>query len=352
MNHLTVFAGVIALVCALSCAWAETGSYVLQIEVEGAAGDRAEIERLVKGAVEKTLEQKNLKVSSITLKETSICPDRRGHTSEQTRLTPGKLFDPLMADPRWPRFSASYHRYKNKAATIGAPNFGAWFTTPACDPRLGGRWQWGVQTGVFSIFDLEADSNDLVNADYFVALPTLAYERGDLSILARLFHQSSHLGDEFIIYNDVTEKQRVNLSYEGLDLTLSHYFDWLGEDSLRLYGGAGYLFHTDPAALNPWSLQYGLEYKYPTPWPHGENNYLWGFKFRPIAAADFHNREENDWSPDVSLRAGLQIDGFWSKPLKNKAQVLLEYYEGYSPNGQFYVEEIEYFGFGFHVYFD
>jgi hypothetical protein len=37
----------------------------------------------------------------------------------------------------------------------------------------------------------------------------------------RLFHQSSHLGDEFLLRNRV---ERINLSYESADLKLSYKF--------------------------------------------------------------------------------------------------------------------------------
>lgn len=53
-----------------------------------------------------------------------------------------------------------------------------------------GQVELGLQAGVFAIFDLEAKSKDLVNADYFVAA-LAAYRTGNVSALARLFHQSS-----------------------------------------------------------------------------------------------------------------------------------------------------------------
>ena len=76
-------------------------------------------------------------------------------------------------------------------------------------------------------------SNDLVNADYRFGLMT-GYRTGRLSGSLRLYHQSSHLGDEFVLNSQVN---RLNLSYEELDLKLS--FD--AASWLRLYGGWGLL---------------------------------------------------------------------------------------------------------------
>ena len=41
-----------------------------------------------------------------------------------------------------------------------------------------GWWEVGVQAGVFAFFDLDAESTDLVNADYLVGVP-LSYEFDD-----------------------------------------------------------------------------------------------------------------------------------------------------------------------------
>ncbi|WP_375136022.1 DUF1207 domain-containing protein [Nitrosomonas oligotropha] len=40
------------------------------------------------------------------------------------------------------------------------------------------------------------------------------------SVCARIYHQSSHLGDEFLLRKAGFAFNRVNLSYEGIDLRL------------------------------------------------------------------------------------------------------------------------------------
>jgi len=55
---------------------------------------------------------------------------------------------------------------------------------------------------------------------------------------------------------------------------------------------------------------------------------------RPVAAVDVQNREESDWDTDVSARAGVQFEN--PDFLSRKMLLLLEYYNGKSPNGQFY----------------
>lgn len=244
------------------------------------------------------------------------------------------LFKPLIADPRWPHFAIMYQYYiaDRKLTDVAAVTFGE--SLNFYRARLGPAW-WGVglQAGVFGIFDLGAESKDLVNADYFVAAAG-DFRYDALSALMRVFHQSSHLGDEFVLRNRVN---RLNLSYEGVDLKVS--YDFLG-DVLRVYGGGGYLVNRDPAELEPGTLQWGAEFR--SPWP-GE-----AAKVRPIAAIDVQNREENGWASDVSARAGVEFKGLWSG---RDLQVLLEYFRGHSPNGQFYLQKIDYIGLGVHFHF-
>jgi hypothetical protein len=250
-------------------------------------------------------------------------------------LPKGLLFAPLIADPRWPHFSAVYQRFHEDARLGNAAiaSLGETFSLlrgPVGEK--GGAWEVGIQAGVFSLFDLDAPSSDLVNTDYIVGLP-FAYRARNFSALARFYHQSSHLGDEFLIDNRV---ERVNLSYEAADLRLSYEVtDWL-----RLYGGGGYIVRGDPSDLKPWSTQVGFELRS----PHA----YFGGTLRPVGALDIQYREQNDWHTDLSVRAGVQLEKV--AIFDRRVQLLLEYFNGYSPNGQFYRDKIEYIGLGIHLY--
>jgi hypothetical protein len=117
-------------------------------------------------------------------------------------LPSGRLFDPLIADPRWPHFSVVYQRYLDdeELEDVGAVSLGTTIGIYENDFPGAGRWQVGVQGAVFAIFDLNAPSSDLVNADYWFGIP-LSYRYKNLSATFRGFHQSSHLGDEFLLRN-------------------------------------------------------------------------------------------------------------------------------------------------------
>ena len=255
-------------------------------------------------------------------------------------LPAGHLFKPLLADPRWAHFSAAYRNFQTNnfdGKDIAAVSFGE--TIPFYRGNFGqstAQWEAGLQAGVFSDFNLDASSSDLVNTDFIASIYS-SVRAGQFSAFGRIYHQSSHLGDEFLLRKVNTKFERVNLSYEGADLKLSYELPF----GVRVYGGGGGLFHTEPSTLKPWSAQYGIEFRSP-----------WRIDFasmRPIVAADFKNFEENNWSTDVSARAGVQFDNL--QVLGRKLQILGEYYNGYSPSGQFYKTKVEYIGVGAHFYF-
>ncbi len=252
-------------------------------------------------------------------------------------LPAGSLFEPLIADPRTPHFSVAYQKYKSdpELDSVAAVSLG----TPIeiYEGKFPGkaRWQIGIDAAVFAIFDLDAPSSDLVNADYWLGLP-LSYRKSDFSTMLRLYHQSSHLGDEFLLRNRV---DRVNLSYEGVDLRLSYD---LFKRLARLYAGGGYILRREPDDLKRWSAQGGVEIR--SPWA------FLGKHFRPVAGIDFQSREESDWDLDVSVRAGLQFES--EKLLERRLQLMFEYYDGHSPNGQFFDRSITYWGVGLHFYFN
>ena len=248
-----------------------------------------------------------------------------------------RVFDALLADPRWPHMSASYHYYDNHslAREVGAVSFGGRGPLFEGETDSGDLWELCLQAGVFAAFDLASDSLDLLNADYFVG-PALALRRDDASMLLRLFHQSSHLGDELLLNNPSIERE--NLSFEAVDVILSRDFC---DRTVRVYGGGRFRFDLDPGDLDHWSTQYGAEWRSSRVYADG--------LLRPIAAADLQHHQQNDWEADLSVRAGVQIehpslgDHVW--------QILAEYYNGHSPHGQFYVDRVEYAGVGVHFYY-
>jgi len=241
-----------------------------------------------------------------------------------------ELFAPLLADPRQPRFSMSYQRYRTPANEFAAASvaLGEYFGLASGMFGKSGSSQIGIQAAVFALFNLDAPSSDLVNADYWLGFP-LSYRKGPWSYLVRLYHQSSHLGDEFLLGNPGVN--RVNLSYEDLEGLVS--YEWV---KWRVYGGGGYMLHTEPD-LKRKHVHGGVEFVQPR--AAGELSF--------VAAADVRASEELDWRGSRSYQVGFEFRS--SSP--RRVRLMLEYFRGHSPNGQFYRESLRYTGLGLYFGF-
>jgi hypothetical protein len=251
-------------------------------------------------------------------------------------LPDNRIFDPLLADPRWPHFSVSYGRVIQRGAPdvrdVGMISLGEHVNFVEYDSEVAGRFGAGLQPCVNGIFDLNAPSKDLVNADYRLGVP-VDYRYGRFSAETSVFHQSSHLGDEFVFR---FPQPRINLSYEAVTLKLSQDIG-----PVRLYAGFGRMVHSVPHNLPPWWAQQGVEVTSLIP----------GFSdsVAPVLAVHLEEHEKSDWNVDLSLRAGVEF----INPAKSRRrfQILIEYFRGFDPNGQFFMERIETIGAGIHLYF-
>ncbi len=253
-----------------------------------------------------------------------------GVTAAAKAFPTGDLFQPLIADPKQARFFAALRGFRSMGenyplASVGfGETFGfyRWFGL-----QQGDGLQLSVVGALFAQFNMDSSSSDLINADYTIGIPA-TYRYGDNSLRMRLYHQSSHLGDEFLL--GANPPERVNLSYEALELLYSR--EWRG---FRGYAGGEYLVHKEPRDLKPLSAHWGLEYRGSTP-------LLWNG--RPLLGVDIKNLEEHGWDYDCSVKAGLEFGH--PDPGQRRLSLMAEWYRGFDPHGQFYRNEVEYYGLG------
>ena len=251
-----------------------------------------------------------------------------GITGEGEPFPTGNLFRPLIADPKQAQFFVGFKRFKSSDVryTMASVGFGETFGLYRFfGSREGNGLQLSVEGALFAQFNMDTDSYDLINADYVIGIPA-TYRNGDNSLRFRIYHQSSHLGDELLLSADHPE--RVNLSYEAIDLIYSREWrEW------RAYGGGEYLIHKEPADLDPLSGHWGIEYR-------GREPLVWNG--RPIAGVDMKSFDEHDWHIDTSVKAGLEFGH--PNPGQRRVRLLAEWYKGFDPRGQFYINKVEYYG--------
>ena len=249
-------------------------------------------------------------------------------------LPRGELFEPLVADVRWPRFSAS-HQWRlgtDDFNRVAAVSFGETFAFVRSPRHDWGRFEIGMQANLDAIFDLTAPSLDLANEDYFVAIAG-AVQLGRVTTQARIYHLSSHLGDEFLIS---TRLEREGVSFEILDLLTSVPLS----SAVRLYAGGGVLLGANDD-FGPVQLQGGLEWTSP--------NRFASELLTPFGGVDLQLRASADWIPEVAVLAGLRL----ANPEDDirRIEIFARYYHGRSPEGQFFRNTIDTLGLGIRLGF-
>lgn len=249
-------------------------------------------------------------------------------------LPAGHLFAPLVADPKQPHFFATWLWVTSPIVSGQVASVGLGEDIALIRGR-GHRWEVSVAAGVFSQFNMGTSSNDLINTDFVIGFP-FAYRDGPLSIRARIYHQSSHLGDEFILNQNPT---RVNLSFEAAELLLARDFG-----RFRAYGGGEYIFRHEPADLKPGLLHAGLEYRH----PHSLARVSGLGEGRFIAALDIKSTQERNWRVGWSGRVGIEFRPVPATGERN-VSLQLQAYSGPAPYGQFYQENVRSIGVGIHL---
>ncbi len=252
----------------------------------------------------------------------------------------GDIFDPLFADPKELRSLASClytesDDYKTAIALVGFSE--RWGIYRWKGKHANEGWQVGITGGVFAFFDLHTISKDLINADYLVGFP-LSWRMGKTSTRFRVYHQSSHLGDEYLIGQHPT---RINLSFESMEWLFSRD---LGR--LRVYGGGEWIFDRHPDDLDPWVPHWGAEFRAPLSLKHlnRERKAQW------VTAMDFKVTDGPDNNIGWNTKTGLEFGPLKTSDMNARRWSLnWTFYRGPSPYGQFIHRNVTTTGIEFQI---
>ncbi len=243
------------------------------------------------------------------------------------------LFPAQVANPRQLSFSVG-HRLRDFAC--GGKNgsvvtFGDQFPLY----RWANIWKWKgdlqleVEAGVFAVFNQDHSSSRLQNADYYAGIP-LSYAVGPWAFRARLYHISSHLGDEYMHHH--RHKRRKNKSFEAVDFFTCYQIT----NGISVNGGPGVVVHSDSQMrVKPLYAEYGMEVR------AFRHNFTQLFG-QPFLSMYFRNYQDTNFDMDSSYALGYE----WGKiqGYGRKIRLFVEYHDGFSCEGQFSKRRTNYFG--------
>jgi hypothetical protein len=268
------------------------------------------------------------------------------------------LFSPLLADPYDPAFRQRFVKGtgdRNPTVTmIGITEQGGRFGLARWRGPAGGVVQLEVAGSVSAQFDLSATHWDLLNTDYTIGFP-ITFKRGESSVRLRVYHQSSHLGDEFVrrdsiwIWGDPEPPEpgdagyHASYRYESVELLAAR-----GWRAWRVYGGGEYFWFVAPWLLERWVARGGLEHRGRLRESGGASEVA----AELVGGVDIRMTKHRDWAPGVSARLGVEVGRRGTAgELGRRLGVLAEYFTGPAPFGQFQMQyDVTYYGAGVYIY--
>ncbi|MGC2595392.1 MAG: DUF1207 domain-containing protein [Rhabdochlamydiaceae bacterium] len=256
------------------------------------------------------------------------------------------LFAPLVADPRQPTNSAAL-RIGDKVIgdIVAAVSLGddfpifRWLDVF----RWHGDLQIGIEAGIWSVFNYKNiphrkkhETCELVNTDFLVGIP-LTYASDRWSFRLRIYHISSHLGDEYLCNHRGSCRKRKNPSMEAVDFFSSYQFS----RHFRAYFGPGVVVHSDKSfKIKPLYVEYGAELRI-----LGTRFYYHRIYGTPFLAIHFENWQQRHWDVDLTVKLGYEISKL--QGVGRKMRVYVDYHNGFSYEGQFFNKRTQYGEFGF-----
>ncbi|MFA6093911.1 MAG: DUF1207 domain-containing protein [Elusimicrobiota bacterium] len=238
---------------------------------------------------------------------------------------PDRIFERLLADPRQVETSLHYYRHEGfDLSDVALGNGWGMFRWDMGDWRL----QWNVEGMAYARFRLGGGINEFQTIDFFANSP-FEVRRGKFSARTALYHESSHLGDDYIRR---TGDQGFRYSLEGLRLIAAIEPHPL----TRVYGGGSAVLHSVPGNQEG-SLQAGFEAR--TDVFHQNTEHPWCL----YLAQDVQWSGRVAWNPTSKTELGLRMA---RRGLVRALRWHAGYLTGHSYFGQFFAQKEHYFDLG------
>lgn len=265
----------------------------------------------------------------------ATAPDMSRPTGEF--LPKGHLFEPILLDPLeaqtygsvLPVYNTDGKRYKGSIVPF-AFGFAKPFYRRTTKP--GYASEWVLDLASFTQFEAFHDDvadkarRRIVNTDYKVSI-IYNLQRGANAYRFRVYHLSSHLGDDYIFRNNITAPTPNSVNYELLDVTYSRTIQ-----ALRLYGGIGFVLRK-AEERKLLSAQFGAYYKKPS-----------DKAARLVGGLDVKFWQQTDFRPGIHGGIGVEVGR-----TQNNLTFLLEGYSGFRPYSQFENQKTSWIGVGLYL---
>ena len=199
--------------------------------------------------------------------------------------------------------------------------------------------EWGLDVGSFTQFQVFNDTTKLakkpgqlvykiINNDYKLSF-WYNLRKGRNSYRIRLYHISSHLGDDYIVRYQLNYYTPNAVNYELIDFTLSRDLP----SGLRVYGSVGVGLRGQ-SERQRFNVEAGAYYRQP-----GNK------RQRLVGGVDIKAWQQTNFKPGIHAGVGYEL----GRSTQNLT-AMLDLYYGYRPYGQYEYQTISWAGIG--LYFN
>ena len=182
----------------------------------------------------------------------------------------------------------------------------------------------GLGTQVYGRFSLSDSKTALISVDWVAGLNTTAM-LGKMAITMQLYHESSHLGDE---YGDRFQAERLDWSREVVAGWMTY-----AAGQWKVTGGASYVLY-DGLGLPRAGAAIGLD------WGAGRHRFLTR-PFEPVLGLYTEGSAATDWRLSTSAKLGVAVRGTGGARSVGLAIIA---HDGLSTQRQFFRSESRYVG--------
>jgi outer membrane biosynthesis protein TonB len=252
-------------------------------------------------------------------------------------LPKGHLFDPILLDPLeaqtygsvLPAYYTNGEKYPGSIVPFAfgfAKPFYRRTTEPGHSEELVLDLASFTQFEVYYDYQRDKQRRQIINNDYKISF-IYNIRRGDNNYRIRVYHLSSHLGDDYVYRNRITAPSPNSVNYEVLDGTYSRVVrDW------RLYGGIG-IGLRKAEERKRFSAQLGAYYKKPS-----------SHAARLVGGVDVKFWQETSFKPGIHAGIGVEVGR-----TQNNLTFLLEGYSGFRPYSQYETQHTNWLGLGLYL---
>lgn len=256
------------------------------------------------------------------------------HLQRQWIPTYDGTFPTMVANPRETSFCLAWRSrdtaFKDKVVAVSLGDTFPIYRWEGWGKEKTGTMQVAIEGGIWATFNYPNNDPDLLNTDYLVGIP-FNYCNGSWNFRTRLYHISAHLGDEYIQTHQGVK--RLNPSFEAVDLYTMYDLN----PSTWIYGGIGCVLRSDKTfPLKRLYGDVGIELRAKQNFYHDRNLVM-----QPFWATNVHMAQTHKFSPEVNTDLGIE----WSQipGTGRKLRTFLEYFHGYSQEGQFANQRTNFF---------